>query len=432
MASKFKQPDPSLPTILLVGTGIRQYREYILKMVSRYANIWSLAEMTPEWESEFICGFLEVNTLDHVQMKSIIPETVKPKGVLCWDEMRLIPSTKLAHSLLLPCSSLNAIMACRDKFVTRQSLAKLNVGQPLFSLSSSLEEAIKSANEIGYPVVVKPRSMAASFGVSKVENDQELEISFQTAAAVTEKCESFIADYYQQVKQSDDSTSEHYFSKGVLIEQCVEGTEISVDSVVSNGVVYPLFLARKQTGFYPYFEEIGHVVNSKDPLLEDKDFLELLNNAHKAVGFEQGCTHIEIMLTENGPKIIEINARMGGDLIPYVGQIASNIDLGRIVVDVTCGHAVNIEEPETSIAAIRYFYPESECTVKSLKLHSDRLHQSVFTAEPLAKEGQLLLLPPKENVGGRIGYCIAKNQDENECIKVAIEAEDLFELTTSE
>ncbi len=431
MTSEFRKKVETLPTLLLVGSGLRTYREPILKMIAKHANIWSMAEITPEWEYDYICGFLKVNTLDSVQMKSSIPDDVKPDGVFCWDEMRLIPSSKLAKSLGLPGGNVDAIKACRDKYLTRQSLSKFNVGQPLFSVTSTLEEAKKAANSTGYPVVVKPRSMAASFGVRKVENDKELEIAFEYAAGVTEKSENFVAEYYKVAKESDDTAAEHYFSKGVLIEQCVIGSEISIDSVVSDGRVIPLFVARKQTGFPPYCEEIGHLVNAKDPLLEDNEFLDFLNQTHKAVGFEDGCTHIEVMLTKDGPKIIEINARMGGDLIPYVGQIASNIDLGKIVVDVTCGKPVQLEEVEPSIAAIRFFYPESECTVKSLKVNTDKQHPSVVTAATLVSEGQQLPLPPKNNILGRFGYCITKGVDAEECIKVSIESQKLFELTTT-
>lgn len=431
MTNTFRKPIETLPTLLLVGSGLRPYREPILKMISKHANVWSLAEITPDWEYDYICGFLKVNTLNPVQMKASIPDDVKPDGVFCWDEMRLIPSAKLAKSLGLPGGNVDAINACRDKYLTRQSLSKLNVGQPVFSVNSTLEEAKESANRIGYPVIVKPRSMAASFGVRKVENDQELETAFEYAAGVTEKSENFVAEYYKAAKESDDSAAEHYFSKGVLIEQCVEGSEISIDSVVSNGRVMPLFVARKQTGFYPYCEEIGHVVNAKDPLLDDDEFIDFLNQTHKAVGFEDGCTHIEVMLTEDGPKIIEINARMGGDLIPYVGQIATNIDLGKIVVDVTRGQPVQLEEIDPSIAAIRFFYPDAECTVKSLEIHTDKLHPSVFTAAPLAGEGQQLPLPPKNNIVGRFGYAITKGIDAEECIQTAIDTQQLFELTTT-
>ena len=43
----------------------------------------------------------------------------------------------------------------------------------------------------------------------------------------------------------------------ILVEECVTGEEISIDAVVQNGVVTPLFLARKVVGYPPYAEEIG-------------------------------------------------------------------------------------------------------------------------------------------------------------------------------
>ncbi|WP_047250406.1 hypothetical protein [Chromobacterium subtsugae] len=54
------------------------------------------------------------------------------------------------------------------------------------------------------------------------------------------------------------------------------------------------------------------MIHGRDPLLEDAEFLAVLEGAHRAVGFRSGITHTERMLTEKGPKIIEIN----GEMIP--------------------------------------------------------------------------------------------------------------------
>lgn len=431
MTVEYKKIDSSKPTIILVGSGLRSYREYLLKMVAEHANVWLLLDKEPQWETNYLIGFTQVNTLDPIKMKESLPKEVSANGVLCWDEIRIIPSAKLAQSLNLPGGEVESIISCRDKYTTRSLLDKLQVPQAISVLTISLEEAKQAANKIGYPVIVKPRAMAASYGVSKVDNELQLEESYKSAAKATEDNEAYVGEAYQNAKQSDSNAAEHYYRKGVLIEEYLEGSEVSVDSVCVNGKLTPMFLARKLTGFYPYFEEVGHVVNSKDPLLKDKDFLNVLEQAHKAVGFKSGITHTELKLTEEGPKIIEINARLGGDLIPYVGQIASNIDLGKVVVDATCGIPVSITEVEENISAIRFFYPEEDSTVESLQFNSELTHSSVTIAAPLANVGQKLILPPGDNVGCRYGYAIVKGNDVEECIKISQETEQTFVLKTA-
>lgn len=402
---------------------------FIRRLLSKHANVWLLLDNESTWENNYIVGFTKVNTIDPIKMKSSLPENFKADGVLCWDEIRIIPSAKLAKLLDLPGGDVDTIMSCRDKHLTRTLLDEHNLAQPKCVLTTTLEEAQVAASDIGYPVIVKPRAMAASYGVCKVENKAQLEQAFKSAANMTEVCENYIADSYREAKNSDSNATEHYYRKGVLIEQCVIGTEVSIDSAVVNGELTPLFIARKQTGFYPHFEEIGHVVNTHDTLLEDKDFINYLQQVHKALNFNNGCTHTEIMLTEDGPKLIEVNARLGGDLIPYVGQIATDIDLGKVVVDVTCGKSIEIAKVEPSVAAIRFFYPESDCTVEDISIKEDKLHSTVKIATLLAVAGQKLLLPPKDNVGGRFGYCIVKSTNLDECIKTAIATKESFELS---
>ena len=66
----------------------------------------------------------------------------------------------------------------------------------------------------------------------------------------------------------------------------------------------PMFVARKRTGMFPYFEEVGHVVDAADPLLHDDSLMETLAEAHRVLGVENGLTHAEVRLTERGPLII--------------------------------------------------------------------------------------------------------------------------------
>jgi hypothetical protein len=92
-----------------------------------------------------------------------------------------------------------------------------------------------------------------------------------------------------------------YFRHGIFVEEYLEGPEISFDSACHDGVLMPLFLARKLTGFPPYFEETGHSIDAADPLLPDPELLNVLVSAHRAVGFHDGITHTEVKLTKDGP-----------------------------------------------------------------------------------------------------------------------------------
>ena len=90
---------------------------------------------------------------------------------------------------------------------------------------------------------------------------------------------------------------------GVLVEEYLDGPEISVDSVVFQGQVDCVHVARKRLGFEPYFEEVGHLVTewSHEPWAQP--VRELVAQAHRALSVTHGVTHAEIRLTREGPRL---------------------------------------------------------------------------------------------------------------------------------
>src|SRR5947209_12082197 len=160
--------------------------------------------------------------------------------------------------------------------------------------------------------------MGASIGVARVDSPGDLAAAF----AVAEAASHGGAPAYEG---------------GVLVEEYLRGPEISVDGAVFDGRYRPFFIAHKQVGFPPYFEEIGHVVDAADPLLVDPELNRVLAAAHRALGLRFAMTHTELRFTDRGPAIIEVNVRLGGDLIPYLGKLATGLDPAHIAVDVARG-----------------------------------------------------------------------------------------------
>ena len=60
-------------------------------------------------------------------------------------------------------------------------------------------------------------------------------------------------------------------------------------------------------------------------------------NAARAIGINYGPAHVEIVYTEEGPSIIELAARIGGDNIMKLVREATGIYLPDYVVDIALG-----------------------------------------------------------------------------------------------
>jgi biotin carboxylase len=123
------------------------------------------------------------------------------------------------------------------------------------------------------------------------------------------------------------------------------GDYVSVESIVSAGVATHLMV----TGRFPVaqpFRETGFFMPAL--LTEDlrQQVLALAGEAIAAVGFTVGATHTEIKLTADGPRIIEINGRLGGgmaDLLSLISQVNMFELVGRVAVGQPVPHAVPLE-----------------------------------------------------------------------------------------
>jgi biotin carboxylase len=167
-------------------------------------------------------------------------------------------------------------------------------------------------------------------------------------------------------------------------------------------------VAHKQTGYAPSFEETGHVVDGADPLLADPELAAVLTAAHAAVGYPTGTTHTELRRTAAGFKVVEINGRLGGDMIPLLGLLAGGVDLNVAAAAVACGRPPDTARSAAKVAGIRFYYPEQDVTVGTLQLDEQLLPPQAYEAVLLTGPGERVLLPPRGSAWeSRLAHVIA-------------------------
>jgi biotin carboxylase len=387
--------------LLVIGSGLRLYREYLVQSASARARqagygLVLINNLQPTWQQQYFDEIVKVNVFDHELLARTAREIAGRYtivGVLCWDEPLVMPAAELAAEFSVPGLSIPGVQGCRDKYSARTRLSEGGLLQPRFAMTADLAEAAAAAARIGFPVVVKPRALGASMGVVLARSERELEEAFGVASGA-----SMIGD--------------EVFRGGALVEEYAVGPEISIDAAVQKGEYLPLFVARKQTGSKPYFEETGHVVDGNDPLLDDSALMDTLALAHRVLGIEDGITHSEVRLTDRGPLIIEINGRVGGDLIPYLGRIATGIDPGEVMVDVALGHRPDVTRRRAGSAGIRFGYPEHDCLVHSVQLPAQS--PGLVLAAPMVEPGTTLRLPPGGYIA-RHSFVICAADDPKTC-----------------
>lgn len=382
-----KEPDD---VVILLNSGHPRYREYLMEGASRRRPLWLIDVHPPTWQHPYVAGGDVVELLDEVRFipdeEHLLPTALRVaqtrgvSGIFTYEELLVGATARIAERLGVPGLTAAGAERCRDKFLTRQALTAAGLPQPRVALAATAQEASEAAAAIGYPVVLKPRGMGASVGVVRADSAAGLLAGFEVA-------------------ESASRSGPLAYEGDVLIEEMVSGPEISVDGAVMPDGYIPFCLARKELGPVPYFEEVGHLVSAEDPLLRDAELLRVLREAHRALGLGYGITHTEVRLTRRGPVIIEVNARLGGDLIPYLGKLATGVDPGGIAVDVALGIRPEVISSNKGCAGVRFLYPPIDCRVTRISVPEPGTVPGLVAAHAMAGQGDALRLPPRAHIG---------------------------------
>jgi biotin carboxylase len=234
----------------------------------------------------------------------------------------------VAESLGLPGLSMQAARTCTNKALMREALARANVGCINFGKASSMEEATLVVSSIGFPCIVKPVDSVGSRGVTKVDDVSVLARGFEEAA---------------QASSSGD----------VIVEEFVDGPEISVEAVTWEGKTRIAAVTDKITSGPPHFVELGHTQPSV--FSNERVVSETVQACVRALGVDWSATHTELRLAENGPRVMEVGARLGGDRITSdLVPLSMGIDLMEAVILISFGHAPEIAPKCAKGSAIRY------------------------------------------------------------------------------
>jgi biotin carboxylase len=393
--------------VLVVGSGLRFYREYLLASAGQRRRLWLLDRQEPTWEAPHVVATTVVEMLDPARRVADVERLLAAAqkvaadhdvlGVVTYDEYYVAATARIAETLGLPGLSVAAAENCLNKHRTRELLTGAGLAQPRFAFETELDAIRRAAAGIGYPVILKPRALASSMGVLRVANDDELEYAFQVADGISRRW------------------GNPAYAGGVLIEEFLDGPEISVDSAVQHGRHRPFVVAHKRIGFQPYCLEVGHLVRPDDPLLTDPDLQKVLSVAHDALGVRDGITHTEIKLTDRGPVIVEVNARLGGDLIPYLGRLASGVDPAHVLVDVATGVVPTMDATiARAVVGVRFGCAPSDGVVVTAAVPApdeiDGLIESAVTVPP----GTELRVPPRHYFP-RYAYVICTGADMETC-----------------
>ncbi len=302
--------------------------------------------------------------VDFSDKKTVIEEIKKLNnsnpldGVLTFYEQYIVFNAEIAEALKLPGLSVDSSIACTNKFVMRtlfgNSSKKIS---PDFCIVKSTQEVKSFAANHSFPLILKPANLAKSLLVTKSNNLDELLKNFEETSSKMDRVYKKYAPHNEKI---------------LILEEFMEGSIHSVDAFIdSRGDVHILdCIVDYQTGYDVGYNDNFHysrIIPSRLTYDEQEAIVEVARLGVKALKMTSSAAHIEIILTSNGPMIVEIGARNGG-YRERMHRLANGIDLYSNLLSVTTGlDNINITKKHDDFCAVLELFPRQQGKFESIK-----------------------------------------------------------------
>jgi biotin carboxylase len=328
-------------------------------------------------------------------------------GIYPAAEACVVAAAQAAQAIGLPGVSPETATFMRDKLAMRQALDGAGVANVAYRAVTTAEDANAAALALGLPVIVKPADGNASKGVRQVEHIEDMVLAFTQAQGFAP-------------------------SGTVLIEEFVEGDEYNVDGMVFEGRYRLGGITGKERSPLPFRFDLGIFM---PPLLDDETAQaveDTVAQALSAVGYHTGTSHVEIILSPRGPRIVEMAGRPGGgriptDLVPMTYGMDFMADALRIVLgEAPC------ESHQFERGTAVYWVPTPAGVVISIEGADEAraivgVEDVVITAQPGDVMGHVVDCVTRD----RVGYVYAAADTVEEAMAIAYRARACCAIITS-
>lgn len=283
----------------------------------------------------------------------------------------------------------------------RNRLKENHVPIPEYYAVQSFDEFLAAVKALNGKCIVKPADNAGSRGVTALDG------------ANTQTEEELRSTYEYSKANSRNGT--------VMVEEYMSGPEVSVEAMTVDGKTTILTITDKFITPPPYFVEIAHC----EPSSLDEDTQERIRQialqAIAAIRLINGPSHTEIKVTEQGPKIVEIAARLGGDFITSkLVPLSTGVDMVGASVLLTTGEKVNLESKWNKGAAI-HFIQGTEGVIKNIEI-DEAIYDLEGVEETVLykKAGDTVHATKSSN--DRLGHIITVGEDAAQALEIGKKA----------
>jgi biotin carboxylase len=286
-----------------------------------------------------------------------------------------------------------------SKLRQRERLAEHGVPQPEWRVVT------EAPDDLPVPVVVKPPDRQGQKGLTLVRDREHLQEAVERAVEASR-------------------------TNVALVEELIEGPEVTVNAFSTGGDFHPLTVNDRITATdeAAFGVALAHAWPSEHDV---EGAVEAARAAATALGIENGPTYTQVVLGPDGPKVMELAARVGGGHDAELCLAAVGVDLNGLALAAALGEPLEVPNPQ----------PEGGACVRFLVAPAGRLERFDGMDEALAQEGIVdarvyrrpgWTFTPLRRGADRAGFVLATGSSRDDALSKADRAAELIRFETAD
>jgi biotin carboxylase len=229
--------------------------------------------------------------------------------------------------------------AATSKLRQRERFAEAGVPHARHRVCSSLSEAVIAADELGFPCVIKAPDLQGQKGLALVPERGAIEDAFDHARGLAR-------------------------SSVVLVEELTAGSELTVNAFSVEGRFHALTVTDRLVADAPAFGvALAHIWPSALDAADVEAAVRVAEAAAAAIGVHDGPTYTQVLVGRDGPRVVELAARLGGGHDAELCDAALGVDLNRLAIAAALGERIYegglVPDELAGGVCIRFLLPEA-------------------------------------------------------------------------
>lgn len=247
--------------------------------------------------------------------------------LLTQNEFAIDAAAVLASHFGIHFTSPTGVRMARNKAKAREILEKHGIPSAKHRVVRTVDEAVGAAQEIGYPVILKPLAGADSILAFRADSSEQLADEMKRGL---DELKHFPAQIHNLLE------------RGFLIEECLIGELVSAEIGFRDGKAYRFIVSGRPRARRNECVEMGAFMPGNLSNAQRDECFDYAERVCRALGLDVGIFHIELIYTERGPILVEANPRLMGGVMPALFEAVTGECALSALLDIHLGEVAHL------------------------------------------------------------------------------------------